>query len=316
MLLSFDFDNRTESDDSCIPFKTKKRKVFSHLIGMLSVDFYEFYIDVRENYLISDALENYDRFQKKYDVDFSPAFYQLLLEDKSDPQEVIMVNLVAAEMKKRYIVGRVPYSLYDFYTFFIGAIIPGISIIDLDPKSYTSVELEAAIGETESIYGKVLSGAIFNKPPTEIMAAYICEKVLDVLICSLYEAARNNIHIQACANCGEIFVLNKADEKYCTRISPQYSSMDCKAAAKYIKQLKREDKDQAYRIYKSRYNSLRKKIDNACYDPKKEEKYKKEFEEFKVKAEDFREKIAKNPTEELVNEFIEWMNTYKTRKKK
>lgn len=316
MLLAFDFDNRTEGDDSSTPYGSKERKIFSHLIGMLSVDFYKFYIDVRENYYISDAFENYDRFQKKYDVNFSPAFYKLLLEDVTEPEDAVMVDLIAAEMKKRYKLGKPPYSLDDFYIFFCGSILPRVFLWDMKPPVYKDNEFGAHIGELEVINGKVLSGAIFNKPPGEIVAAYKCEKVLDVLICSLYEAARNNIRIQACANCGELFVLSKADEKYCTRTSPQYSSMDCKAAAKYIKQLKREDKDQAYKIYKSRYNSLRKRIDNACYDPERQKSYEKDFESFKTKAEEYRGRIAKDPSEELVNEFIEWMNTYKTRKKK
>lgn len=128
----------------------------------------------------------------------------------------------------------------------------------------------------------------------------------------LYQLVKSGRTIKRCANCGKLFSPNKADEKYCVRLSKEYPGKNCKQAAKYKKQLQREHSSETLKLYKSINTMLCRRAMNA---PLKEREHAQIIlSSFRDEAYNWKRKLKSGEAQE--SEYIAWLNSFKKRRKK
>lgn len=123
--------------------------------------------------------------------------------------------------------------------------------------------------------------------------------------------------VKHCRNCGRWFIPDKSDTLNCDRKSPQYPDKTCKDAAKHIQRLKRENKNEAAKIYKSLYTIKLNKYNAAkdIGDSKLLEQLRKElYDVFMPSANQWRLDIKAGVKTE--QEYIAWLNSQRPRKNK
>lgn len=138
----------------------------------------------------------------------------------------------------------------------------------------------------------------------EFLSSYCftCTNIIQSLIIELLEiATTENIEIKKCKNCGKYFVPdNRSDEIYCSNIYE--NGKTCKEVGHFRTQQKLMQLNDDLRIYRNVYQKLllrtRRNPDN--------DKYEKEFQKFKNKNIELKEKI--NNGEITQEEYMEWLN--------
>lgn len=135
------------------------------------------------------------------------------------------------------------------------------------------------------------------------------EIIEQLCVAELHYLATNGYTIKRCANCGKLFVPKKADEKYCVRRSEEYPNMNCKQAAKYKKQLSREN-NEAAKLYHSVNTMLAKRAKSSALS--EIEQRQSELYAFRNQALIWKENIKDNRCTEA--EYIAWLHSYKKRR--
>lgn len=129
-----------------------------------------------------------------------------------------------------------------------------------------------------------------------------CNNIIQSFIIELLElATTENIEIKKCKNCGKYFVPdNRIDEIYCSNIYE--NGKTCKEVGHFRTQQRLMKEDDDLRIYRNVYQKLllrtRRNPDNSQYE--------KEFQEFKEKNVELKEKI--NNGEITQEEYMKWLN--------
>lgn len=149
-----------------------------------------------------------------------------------------------------------------------------------------------------------------NKSSIDLHCNYDICGLADLALVSVYLTLRAGKALVPCAHCGRLFPPSRVGEIYCSRITPNGKHQTCKEAAKYEKQLKRERASESGKIYKSVNTMLSARV-NFAKDESEEVARKKELEDFRDKAREWRSDVKQgHKTEE---EYIAWMNTFKKR---
>lgn len=126
--------------------------------------------------------------------------------------------------------------------------------------------------------------------------------IIQSFIIELFEITLiDNIEIKQCKNCGKYFVPdNRSDEIYCSNIYE--NGKTCKEVGHFRTQQKLMQLNDDLRIYRNVYQKLllrtRRNPDNTQYED--------EFEQFKQKNIELKEKINKG--EMTQKEYMEWLN--------
>lgn len=136
----------------------------------------------------------------------------------------------------------------------------------------------------------------------------------NIIVVMLYIIMHEGYRLKKCAHCGKYFVsIKKSDEKYCVRSSPKYPHLNCKDAAKYIRQLEREHANESNKAYKSIYNMKYAKVKSAKNDILRES-YENDLQNFMAEAAKWKNRVKSGSIAE--DEYIMWLNTFKKRGKK
>lgn len=127
-----------------------------------------------------------------------------------------------------------------------------------------------------------------------------CADIIQALLIELLEIAKLNIEIKKCRNCGKFFVPdNRSDEIYCSNIYE--NGKTCKEIGHFKVQQKLIQENDDLRIYRNVYQKLllrtRRNPDN--------DQYEKDFEQFKLKNIELKEKIEKGKLTQA--EYMEWL---------
>ena len=131
---------------------------------------------------------------------------------------------------------------------------------------------------------------------------FSCNNIIQSFIVELFEiATTENIDIKRCKNCGKYFVPDsRSNEIYCNNIYE--NNKTCKEVGHFRTQQRLMKEDDDLRIYRNVYQKLllrtRRNPDN--------EQYEKEFQQFKEKNIELREKI--NNGEITQEKYMEWLN--------
>lgn len=167
-----------------------------------------------------------------------------------------------------------------------------------------------------NIFQRIFEIASQVPKSTETVEIYPIESITDLCALQFNIILKNNYLIKKCKNCGKYFIPpHKADTKYCERISPQYPTLSCKQAQKYIKQLKREHGDETERLRKNVYNLLRNKLygkkaeDDQIYNELRSQLF-----DFVEQSTKWKSTIKEHP--DKTDEYLKWLNSFKVHKRK
>lgn len=156
------------------------------------------------------------------------------------------------------------------------------------------------------------SGSICDIYQCIELPGYMSPIVEQLCVAELYEIVKRGLIIKLCQNCNRPFIPKRIDEKYCIRKSTKYSNMNCKQEAKYKQQLEREHKDQCSKLYHSINTMLAKRAKDA--PDNKLAQAQQTLYTFRSEADEWKQKIKTGAANET--DFIDWLNSFKARKKK
>lgn len=144
----------------------------------------------------------------------------------------------------------------------------------------------------------------YNSPGT-----YIIKDIKELNTLAFTYIYGKDLLIKKCENCGKYFIpLNRSDEKYCDRTSPQDSKKTCKeygAQKAWIEKIKNNEAIGLYRkIYMSK-QMLAKRNPDIC-------EYKTSFEKYKEQSSQWKADVKSGIKTE--QEFIEWLKQVKEKK--
>jgi hypothetical protein len=174
--------------------------------------------------------------------------------------------------------------------------------------------------KTDDISDEAISNFLQDRKTFEYSdRAYFCkigryERSIIEQICFtlIYQILNAGYSFKKCELCGKWFVPQKADEKYCLRKGMRLDGKNCKSAAKYMKQLARERSSESARLYKSINTMKARKANEAPLSVQEEARA--ELYAFRDAAFQWKSKVKSGEKSE--EEFIEWLNSFKVRKKK
>lgn len=140
--------------------------------------------------------------------------------------------------------------------------------------------------------------------------SYECLTMDDYMIVSFLQLIENSYLILKCKNCGKYFIpYNRTDTYYCDRQSPQDIAKNCKEyAIKQAWKMKIKDETDWHCLYRRVYQSLQ---INARRNPS-HLKTQQKFEDFKIKAKDWKAAIKKGTKTE--EDFIYWLQEFRNKK--
>lgn len=132
--------------------------------------------------------------------------------------------------------------------------------------------------------------------------SFTCRNIIQSFIIELFELAlSDNIEIKQCKNCGKYFVPdNRSDEIYCSNIYE--SGKTCKEVGYFRTQQKLMKENDDLRIYRNVYQKL---LLRTRRNPENDQ-YEKEFQSFKEKNIDLKEKLNKGKISQDV--YMKWLN--------
>lgn len=152
---------------------------------------------------------------------------------------------------------------------------------------------------TEENYAQEIAKTVSN----EDLSAYCFESndIVQTFIIELFEMAEiENIVIKKCKNCGKFFVPdNRVDEIYCNNIYE--NNKTCKEVGPFRTKQKLMKENDDLRIYRNVYQKL---LLRTRRNPEND-KYEKDFEQFKLKNIELKEKIEKGKLTQ--EEYMEWL---------
>ncbi len=144
---------------------------------------------------------------------------------------------------------------------------------------------------------------------------FLVEDFYSFIALEAHAVKKYKVTVKPCRNCDKWFIADKSDTQTCDRISPQYPDKTCKEAAKHLIRLKRENSNEAFKLYKSiyttklaRYNAAKESGDTILADQLEKEVY----EGFTHVATQFKADIKNGTRTE--EEYIEWLRTFKRNK--
>lgn len=173
------------------------------------------------------------------------------------------------------------------------------------PKIYTSLpysdkQLDNNIVSEDN--NSKLNAMLFNMNHIELKRDYVCDGIIDLIICSLFEIFSKNAYIRKCDNCGRYFVttINKESIKFCNYISPENSRLTCRKLmnqTNYVNKRKTDILTNKYTAlfnkYKNRYERAQDKKNVTNIDEEIVKKHKTKLENLKNKYRDIRDSIKK-----------------------
>ena len=241
-----------------------------------------------------------------------------ILERESTFKKLLYTFYSICNQKKKLYTEEFFLTLMSYYGYQVPPVELRISKPDTNPKFL--VEISKTFVRRHSISAiSVEAEKIIDEINTfRIMRQYDCEARkfenqndlyvpvytgINYYMAVAYELVKQGYYVNKCEHCGRWFIANnKSDEKYCDRTSPKYSQKNCREAMIYIKQLEREQGNEAFKLYKQRYNVIYKKYGSSS----------NEMNDFKNQAGTWKEHIRNNTKTE--QEYIDWLKTLRERK--
>lgn len=143
----------------------------------------------------------------------------------------------------------------------------------------------------------------YVKGLTREIIEQLCIAELHYLVTSGYVIAR-------CEHCGKLFMPLSWSEKYCTRRSEEYPTMNCKEVAKYKKRLAREEADETLRLYHKINTRLARRAKTA--PPSKQKEESDALYRFRDEAAAWKERLKCDSS--LKPQYVNWLNSFEKRK--
>ena len=152
---------------------------------------------------------------------------------------------------------------------------------------YSQKQLEEKIHLQDN--NKKLNALLFNEKKIDLKKDYVCNGLIDLLICSLYEIFNNKFYIKKCENCNRYFItpVNKENVIYCEYLFNN-TSLTCKQLMNrknYLIKRKENVLSMKYATLIAKYNNKyvreSEKIEIKNIDEEEVNKYKNIREAFK-----------------------------------
>lgn len=171
------------------------------------------------------------------------------------------------------------------------------------------LEFTTALSENDKLNGQTLSFDYFVNLLNHEDNKHIevsCNSVIEFICANIYYILTHGMTIKCCENCGKFFVAyNRSDTLYCDRKSPQEKEWSCKEYVSKRGWYEKQRENEAAKLYRNIYQKkqmyLRRHPDL--------EKYKKDFEEFKTAAKEWKKNIKNGTAAE--SDYLQWLKEVK-----
>lgn len=150
-----------------------------------------------------------------------------------------------------------------------------------------------------------IKAAYFEKNTIISGICYDIDNLMDAYVIELSELFKRGMIIKKCKNCGKYFIPLRSDALYCSNISPQEKLKTCKEYGAYEQYKQNVKSDEVKKLYRNIY--MKKQM--ASKRNPDIEKYKLDFEEFKMTSKQWKDEIKLGLKSE--SDFLFWLKNIK-----